>query len=525
MPNDLLVSEADAATLKAQSNGWPSWDLTPRQTCDLELLLNGGFAPLKGFLTRDDDKSVREKSRLVDGTLWPVPILLEVSRPFAAKLKTGGQVALRDAEGVMLAVLRIDDVWSADDGDEGIPVCLGGPVLGLELPEHHDYRSLRHTPDQLRLEFAQRGWRKIVAFQTFQPVHRAEFEMTKRIALEHRANLLIQPVIGFTHPGERDHFGRVRCHQAILPHYPSNLAALSLLPLSVRETNDRSALLQAIIQRNFGCTHVIAPDDDDALAALKKHEKEIGVEVIPYRKLVYSEEQDDFVTKSESANRVTKEISDADLETRLAEGREIPTWFTFPDVADELRKTHPPRSKQGFTVFFTGLSGSGKSTAAKALWSKFLEIGGRSVTLLDGDIVRKNLSSELGFSKAHRNLNILRIGFVANEITKNGGIAICAPIAPYDAIRKEVRELISQHGGFILVHLSTPLDVCEGRDRKGLYAKARAGIVKEFTGISDPYETPADAEVVLNTDLLNVEECCQEIRLHLERKGYIGARL
>jgi len=479
---------------------------------------------LKGFLTSADNESVREKSQLVDGTFWPFPILLEVSTAFADNLNNGCWVALRDAEGVMLAVIRVEDIWTNGNDESSKSACLGGPVQGLELPEHHDYRSLRHTPDQLRMEFAQRGWRKIVAFQTNRPIHRAEFEMTKQIALELHANLLIQPVVGFTRPGERDHFGRVRCHQALVPHYPSNLAALSLLPLSVRGEDDRLAVLQAIIQRNFGCTHVIAPDEENSLAALMKHEKEIGVTVIHYRKLIYFEERDEFLAKSESNTSSTREISDEDLETRLAEGREIPPWFTFPDVAAELRKSHPPRSKQGFAVFFTGLSGSGKSTAAKALWSKFLEIGGRSVTLLDGDIVRKNLSSELGFSKEHRNLNILRIGFVANEITKNGGIAICAPIAPYDAIRKQVRELISQSGGFILVHLSTPLDVCEGRDRKGLYAKARAGIVKEFTGISDPYETPTDAEVVLNTDLLNVEECCQEIRLHLESKGYIGTR-
>jgi sulfate adenylyltransferase len=316
----------------------------------------------------------------------------------------------------------------------------------------------------------------------------------------------------------------VRCYQALVEHYPSNLAMLSLLPLSARDLNDTDVLLRAVVQRNFGATHVIAPHDANSLSLLQKHEKDLGIEVIPYRKLIYSEERDGYVLESGPDGGSTREISDVDLEIRLAEGREIPAWFTFPDVATELRKSHPPRSRQGFTVFFTGLSGSGKSTAAKALLSKFLEIGGRSVTLLDGDIVRKNLSSELGFSKEHRNLNILRIGFVANEITKNGGIAICAPIAPYDAIRKQVRELVSQNGGFILVHLSTPLDVCEGRDRKGLYAKARAGIVKEFTGISDPYETPTDAEVVLNTDLLNVEECCQEIRLHLERKGYIGSQ-
>ena len=215
-------------------------------------------------------------------------------------------------------------------------------------------------------------------------------------------------------------------------------------------------------------------------------------------------------------------ISRSDLRRRLAEGREIPGWFTFPEVADALRRHHRPRHHQGFTVFFTGLSGAGKSTVANALLVKFLEMGGRPVTLLDGDIVRRNLSSELGFSREHRDINIRRIGFVASEITKNGGIAICAPIAPYDAVRKEVRGMIEPVGGFILVHVDTPLEVCEERDRKGLYAKARAGIIKEFTGVSDPYESPADADMVIQSTELTPEQAAQEVLLHLEKEGYIG---
>jgi len=437
-------------------------------------------------------------------------------------VSVGDRVALRDPEGVMLAVLDVAEIWSDESKPKG--VCLAGRVLGLELPEHHDYRSLRHTPAQLREEFSKRGWRKIVGFQTDQPIHRAEFEATRQKALELQANLLIQPIVGFTEPGARDHFGRVRCYQALMPHYPGNQSMLSLLPLATRDSRIRMALLQAVVQKNFGCTHVMCSGDDESFSALVKQHDDLGIEVVELPRLHYVEERDQFVpdTELDEAHQA-KSITDQDLAARLAGGREIPAWFTFPEVAEELRKIHPPRSRQGFTVFFTGLSGSGKSTAAKALLSKFLEIGGRSVTLLDGDIVRKNLSSELGFSKEHRNLNILRIGFVANEITKNGGIAICAPIAPYDEIRRQVRMLISQNGGFILVHLSTPLAVCENRDRKGLYAKARAGVLKEFTGISDPYESPADAEVVLNTDQLNVEECCQEILLHLQREGYTGA--
>jgi sulfate adenylyltransferase len=337
-----------------------------------------------------------------------------------------------------------------------------------------------------------------------------------------------------------DHYSRVRCYEAVLPHYPSNMAMLSLLPLSMRLAGPREAVWHAIIRRNHGCTHLIVGRDHagpgnngdgnpfyEPYAAqdlLRKHEGEIGVSMVPFQKVLYVESRDVYLPADEvPPDTPTKELSGTELRTRLEEGREIPSWFTYPEVAFELRRTYPARAEQGFTVFFTGLSGSGKSTIAKALLSKFLEIGGRPVTLLDGDIVRKNLSSELGFSKEHRNLNILRIGFVANEITKNGGIAICAPIAPYDEIRKQVRESICHKGGFILVYLSTPLETCEKRDRKGLYAKARAGIVKEFTGISDPYETPDDADVVLNTTDLSIEESCQEILLHLEQKGYIGA--
>ena len=308
----------------------------------------------------------------------------------------------------------------------------------------------------------------------------------------------------------------------------------------MRMAGPREALQHAIIRKNHGCTHFIVgrdhagPGNDstgkpfygpyDAQELLRQHQAELGVEMVPFQNLVYVEDLDTYVPDDQvPAGTRTLNISGTELRRRLAEGREIPVWFTFPEVADELRRTHPPRQEQGFTVFLTGLSGAGKSTIASALLVKFMETGGRPVTLLDGDIVRKNLSSELNFSKEHRDINIRRIGFVAAEITKNGGIAICAPIAPYDAVRKEVREMVEPGGGFVLVHVATPIEVCEQRDRKGLYAKARAGIIKEFTGISDPYEAPADAEVVIDTAELTPEEAAQEILLYLEREGYVGA--
>jgi sulfate adenylyltransferase len=557
----LIVGPDRAAELKAASKDWLSWDLTPRQLCDLELLANGGFSPLHGFLNRADYDSVCSRMRLADGTLWPMPITLDVPEELASKLSKGDILALRDPEGVMLAALHVEDVWKPDLKAEaqsvfattnpehpGVahllqrshPCYVGGRLETLELPIHYDYRGLRLTPAELRAEFLRLGWRSIVAFQTRNPMHRAHAELTLRAAKSVEANLLIHPVVGMTKPGDVDHYTRVRCYQALLPHYPHGTVKLSLLPLAMRMGGPREAVWHGLIRKNHGCTHFIigrdhaGPGSDssgnpfygpyDAQELLLKHQDEIGVGVVPFRMVVYIEEMDTFVPEDEIPKGMREmNISGTELRRRLNEGREIPHWFTFAEVAKELKRSYPPRHRQGFTVFFTGLSGSGKSTIANALLVKFLEIGGRPVTLLDGDLVRKHLSSELGFSKEHRDINIRRIGFVASEITRNGGIAICAPIAPYDSVRKEVRRMVEEGGGFVLVHIATPLEICEGRDRKGLYAKARAGIVKEFTGISDPYEAPDDAELVIDTSELSPDEAAQQIILHLEHEGYIGA--
>jgi len=560
---DLIVDPDRAAELRDASRDWPSWDLTDRQMCDLELLLNGGFSPLRGFLAKADYESVCRDMRLVDGTLWPMPIMLDVTAEIAATLQSGSQLALRDPEGVMLAVLNVEDVWEADRVAEaemvfgsaneehpGVnhlfnrsnPFYVGGTLEGLQLPIHYDYRLLRRTPAELRSEFARQGWRKIVAFQTRNPMHRAHVELTMRAAAETEANLLIQPVVGLTKPGDVDHYTRVRAYQAILDRYPRNTAKLSLLNLAMRMGGPREAVWHAIIRKNHGCTHLIVgrdhagPGSDstgtpfygpyDAQELVIELEEELGVKMVPFKMMVYVEDRDTYMPIDEVAEGTrTLSISGTELRERLATGREVPEWFSYPEVATELRRTHPPRSKQGVTIFFTGLSGSGKSTVANALLVKLLEMGGRPVTLLDGDVVRKNLSSELGFSKEHRDLNIQRIGYVASEITKNGGIAICAPIAPYAAVRKLNRELIeSTGGGYILVHISTPVEVCEQRDRKGLYAKARAGIIKEFTGISDPYEVPEDADLTIDTTDISPEEAANMVVLHLEHLGYIGAK-
>lgn len=557
----LLASPEHSAELKAHSREWPSWDLTGRQLCDLELLLSGGFSPLHGFMRKADYEGVCHKMHLASGVIWPMPITLDVTEEFAKKLTPGSsKVALRDPEGVMLAVLHVEEVWQPDRKDEaqsvfgttstvhpGVdyllnksnPWYVGGKIEGLQEPTHYDFKTLRLTPAELRAEFSRLGWRRVVAFQTRNPMHRAHVELTFRAAKTVEANLLIHPSVGMTKPGDVDYFTRVRCYQLLLSKYPPATVKLSLLPLAMRMGGPREAIWHALIRKNHGATHFIVGRDHagpgkdsngkpfygpyEAQELFKKHEQEIGVTMVPFSMMVYLENEDRYVPDNEvPAGARVLNISGTELRGRLNEGREIPAWFTYPEVVRELRRSFPPRHKQGVTIFFTGLSGSGKSTIANVLLTKFLETGGRPVTILDGDLVRKHLSSELGFSKEHRDINIRRIGYVASEITKNGGIAICAPIAPYDATRKHVRQLIDPHGGFVLVHVSTPLETCEQRDRKGLYAKARAGIVKEFTGISDPYEAPTDAEVVINTAELSAEEAAQEIILHLERQGFIG---
>ena len=558
---ELIAQPERINELKAHSREWPSWDLTSRQICDLELLMSGGFSPLRGFMTRADYEGVCHKMRLASGVLWPMPITLDIPEQFAKSLKPGSsKIALRDAEGVMLAVLHVEEVWQPDKKEEaesvfrstshahpGVdyllnkahPWYVGGRIEGVQPGAHYDFRSLRLAPAELRAEFARLGWRRVVAFQTRNPMHRAHVELTFRAAKQVEANLLIHPSVGMTKPGDVDYFTRVRCYQLLLSKFPSGTVKLSLLPLAMRMGGPREAIWHALIRKNHGCTHFIVgrdhagPGNDtngkpfygpyEAQELFKRHEADIGVSMVQFNMMVYLENEDKYVPDNEvpKGSRVLN-ISGTELRQRLNEGRDIPTWFTYPEVVQELRRSYPPRHKQGVTVFFTGLSGSGKSTIANVLLTKFLETGGRPVTLLDGDLVRKHLSSELGFSKEHRDINIRRIGYVASEITKNGGIAICAPIAPYDAVRKQVRSMVEPLGGFILVHVSTPLEICEQRDRKGLYAKARAGIVKEFTGISDPYEEPKDAEVVINTADLTPEESAQEIILHLEREGFVG---
>jgi sulfate adenylyltransferase len=560
---ELYVSAEETDRIKAQAREYPSWDLTPRQLCDLELLLNGGFSPLEGFLNQADHDRVVEEMRLSDGTLWPIPITLDVSEEFASRIGRGGKVALRDPEGVLIAVLDVGDSWRPDKDYEarqvfgttdpqhpGVfqllrrtgPVYVGGRLRGIEPPTHYDFPHLRDAPRELRERFAKLGWRRVVAFQTRNPMHRAHQELTLRAIQQAEANLLIHPAVGLTKPGDIDHYSRVRCYEHLLQTYPEQTTALSLLNLAMRMAGPREALWHALIRQNHGCSHFIVgrdhagPGQDRfgrtfyqpyaAQELVARYQDELKIRLLSFPEMVYVRERAQYVPASEvRADEMVLNISGTEFRRRLQEGLEIPDWFSYPEVVAELRRTHPPRHRQGFTVFFTGLSGSGKSTIANALMVKLLELGGRAVTLLDGDIVRKHLSSELGFSREHRNINILRIGFVASEITKNGGIAICAPIAPYAATRREAREMIAPLGGFIEVHVATPLETCEARDRKGLYARARAGILKEFTGISDPYEAPEHPEVTIDTRDCAPGEAAQRILLKLESLGYIRGRI
>ena len=469
-------------------------------------------------------------------------------------------MALRDQEGFLLAVLHVEDIWKPDKRYEALKVLgtddpekhpgvralyntgeyyVGGAVEGLCLPIHYDFKELRLTPSEVHRRFSENGWRKVIGFHTEKLLHCAHKEMVQAAAREASASIFLQPVVGLTQPGDAEHYTQVRCYQQIVKKFSKNIIILGLLPLAQRFAGPRETLWQAIIKRNYGCTHfMVSADQGDpftnnaaegrfypagtAQDLVKSYEDEIGIKVVPIKKMVFVEDKAQYIPEDEIGPGMnTKQISSTELRRRLEFDLEIPEWFSFPEIVQELRWAYPPRSKKGFTIFFTGLSGSGKSTISKVLLTRFMEIRDRPVTLLDGDVVRRNLSSELSFSKEHRNLNITRIGFVASEITKNKGIAICAPIAPYEQTRKQNRELISRCGGYIEVYTSTPLEVCEQRDRKGLYAKARAGIVKGVTGIDDPYEVPSNPELIIDTSHLTPQEAAQEVFLYLEEQGYL----
>jgi sulfate adenylyltransferase len=529
----LFVDDAERSKVLRDSINFPSWTLGDRQINDLELIINGAFAPLTGFMNEDDYNSVVKTMRLVSEQLFPMPITLDVSKDFANNISKGDFVALRDPEGLIIAALHVESIFQPDllleaqevfgTNDVAHPavdfllnqsqlVYLGGRIIGLNKPRHFDFLDIRQDPSELKDQFKKNGWDKVVAFQTRNPMHRAHFEILSAAALEANANILIHPVVGLTKPGDVDHYTRTKCYKEIIKKFDEGTATLSLLPLAMRMGGPREALWHAIIRKNYGVTHFIigrdhaGPGKDssgidfygpyDAQDLVEKYKDDIGIKIIPFKMQVYVKESQSFksiedVTEGETAMNV----SGTELREILKQGQQIPDWFTFPEVANILQESYPKRQNQGFTVFFTGLSGAGKSTIANGLVARVLEGTAKSTTLLDGDIVRQHLSSELGFSKEHRNINIQRIAYVASEITKHSGIAICAPIAPYKAQRDSARKLVEPFGTFIEVYVSTSFEVCEDRDVKGLYAKARKGLIKGFTGLDDPYEAPTNPEI------------------------------
>ncbi|MFH1215588.1 MAG: bifunctional sulfate adenylyltransferase/adenylylsulfate kinase [Pseudomonadota bacterium] len=557
----LLVHFRRSETLKKEAVDIPSLDLNLRQLCDLELLLNRAFYPLDGYLSQQDYQSVLDRMRLADGTVWPMPICLDVPQKIVNALKSGDKLALNDEEGFLLAILTVSDIWQPDKKAEALAVFgtedatlhpgvanlyentadwyVSGTLEGLTLPVHYDFKEIRLTPSESHRLFSLNGWRHVIGFHTDAYLHCAHKEMILKAAREAGASIFLQAVAGLDHPGNLDHYTHVRCYQEFIKKFPKNMISLGLLPLASRWAGPREALWQAVIKKNYGCSHfLVSADHGDPFASrldkenfypaneaqklVQAFEEEAGIKMVAEEKMVYAEDKAQYVPLNQVSDDVAvKTISSSELQRRLENGLEIPEWFSYPEIVSELRRAFPPRSKQGFTIFITGLSGSGKSTLAKVLMVKFLEMRDRPVTLLDGDIVRKNLSSELNFSKEHRHLNITRIGFVASEITKNGGIALCAPIAPYEESRQANRTLISKCGGYIEVYMATPLDVCEKRDRKGLYAKARAGKIPSFTGVSDPYAPPANPEIIIDTSEMTPAEAAQEVMLYLEEKGYI----
>jgi sulfate adenylyltransferase len=559
---NLLLDETDAERIKKESESYPSITLSQRQQCDLELLVTGALSPLTGFMNQHEYESVVENTRLLDGTVWPLPFYLDLSEEQAAKINVGDKVALHDIEGFMPAVITVESKWRPDKNKEaeniygtldtehpGVDylmnsvgnVYIGGKVDAVQLPLHYDFETLRFTPKELRQHFDKSGWRSIVAFHTSKPMHAVHVEMTMRASKQANSHILIHPVVGMAKPGDLHYYSRVHCYQAILKQYPKSLVSLALIPIAMRMAGPREALMNAIIRQNYGCTHYIVgtehagpPNVRDSgkrfyvsgasQQYVKQFENDIDIKIINIEELCYDEDKEKFITRTDSEQALcsSESFSNTRIVNSLLKQEEIPHWVTYPAVLRALQQSYPPRSKRGLTLFFTGLSGSGKSTLARIIYAKFLEEGKRPVTLLDGDVVRLNLSSELGFSKKDRNINIRRIGYVASEITKNRGVAICAPIAPYRDTRREVRNNIEEYGAFVEIHVSTSLEECENRDRKGLYAKARKGIIPEFTGISDPYDIPENPEIRIDTVDVTPVQAAQDIYLYLIREGYIG---
>ena len=553
---DLLAASEERESIMSRATLLPRLQLTQRNLCDLELLATGAFSPLKTFMGRADYLSVLDSMRLADGTLFPIPITLPVAPN--PNISEGAEIALADEHNDLLAIMRVEEIfeWNREQeakaaygtSDPRHPLvaemenwgqlCISGEIKVVRLPKHYDFRRLRLTPAEVRARLVDLGHEKVVAFQTRNPLHRAHEELTKRAMQRINGALLLHPVVGMTKAGDIDHYTRVQSYQALTEkYYDKGATLLALLPLAMRMAGPREAIWHAIIRRNFGANYFIVGRDHaspgvdsnnkpfygpyDAQRLLTEHATEVGVEPMFFSEMVYLTEEKRYEESSLIAqgHRIASISGTKVREDFLQTGRPLPGWFTRPEVAGILSAAHPPRHRQGFCLWFTGLSGSGKSTTANILTIMLLEHG-RQVTVLDGDVIRTHLSKGLGFSKEDRETNIRRIGYVASEVTRHGGGVICAAISPYRATRNECRTMVGSDR-FCEVFVATPLDVCEDRDPKGMYALAREGQIKGFTGIDDPYEPPYNPEITLDTVNCSAEENAERIISYLLERGFI----
>jgi len=526
------------------SNNISSLTLSLKQQCDLEMISNGAFSPLSTFNNQKDYEEILLNNKLSNGLVWPIPIVLDVPDQFLKSLDKNEYISLRNTEGFLLAILKVKEFWAPNKKEEANLVFksndpnhpgvdylfnhtnnnyISGELVPIQENKYFDFTHLRKSPQEVRDFFRLNNWKDVIAFQTRNPMHRAHFELTKLAMDEHNSKLLIHPVIGISKPGDIDHFTRVKCYQHIIKYYPENSVELSLINLAMRMAGPKEALWHAIIRKNYGCNRIIIGRDHagpgvnaegkpyyqpyDAQELIAQYQEELEIKMVPFKEMVFAKNKKTYLPldKIEQDDPIEK-LSGTQFKEFLQQRTEIPNWYSFPEVIHELRKRFPKLHNQGLTVFFTGLSGAGKSTLANAIMYKLMETEDRPITLLDGDIVRQHLSSELGFSKEDRDIHVKRIGYVASEITKHGGVAICAPIAPYSNTRKVVRNMIDEVGSFVEIHVATPLSVCEERDTKGLYKQARAGKILDFTGVSDPYEEPENPEITVDTSDITVEE-------------------
>ncbi|SJK97487.1 related to Sulfate adenylyltransferase [Armillaria ostoyae] len=549
---DLVARDATIShQLKEEAETLPEIVLTERQLCDLELITNGGFSPLEGFMTEKDYQSVVDTLHLANGVLFPIPITLDVSGEVINRLsiQLGSRLSLRDPrDEEPLAIITVEDIYKPDRVKEAIQVFgaddpahpsvsylrrrvqdfyIGGKLQAIQAPAHFDYVALRFTPAELRSHFKKLSWRKVVAFQTRNPMHRAHRELTVRAARQRQANVLIHPVVGLTKPGDVDHYTRVRVYEAIMAKYPNGMGHLALLPLAMRMAGPREAVWHAIIRKNFGATHFIVGRDHagpgknsqgkdfygpyDAQDLVTKYEEELQIEMVPFQQMTYLPSTDEYQPADEVPKGVqTLDISGTELRRRLKTGAPIPDWFSYDAVVKTLRESYPPRNQQGFVILLTGLHNSGKNKIAKALQVSLNEQGGRSVSLLLGENVKQEGSSEIGFTEAQRHENTERIAFVAAELARAGAAVVAAPIAPQERTRQAVKDTIIHSGGaggnFFLIHVATPLEHCEKTDRRGVYARARRGEIVGFPGVDQEYETPSGADLTVDVVSQSVPE-------------------